>query len=408
MAAVLDFGRPVAVADDDLLLREIAARLASVPRLRQVVLPAPFLGGGRYWVDAPRFRPEEHVDVTSVGAGDEALFAAAALMAVSRFSSSRPMWRARLIRASDGRRSLLVVLHHVVTDGLGGLAQLAALDDHSYQPVGRAAPQTLPTHRDLRADALGRRRAGVAALPARLRSTVAGIREMGLDARPRILDRSYLNHPTGGQRGLTWMSEPLRPLLTACRREGVTLNDVVVAAIAGALGDAMRRQGEHPSHVVVSVPVAGPRTPTGVGNNVGVMPVDVPLLPGLPDRIRAVNQITAERKTAIRGSSAAVASIMGRSVAALGILGVAIQHQRLVTTLESSMRGPDAPLSIAGRHVERLVPFSVSPGNLGVIFLLCSYADELGISVVADPDNVPEYREIANDVGRELSRFAVD
>lgn len=53
--------------------------------------------------------------------------------------------------------------------------------------------------------------------------------------------------------------------------------------------------------------------------------------------------------------------------------------------------------------VSRVVPVAVTPGNTGVTFDVLSYAGRLGITLVADPDVVPDRARVAAHVSRELT-----
>jgi len=115
----------------------VAARLHLIPRLRQVLL-LPRRGlGGPLWVDAASFDLAQHVQVAQVPApGDEVQL----LDRVERLRRrplyrSRPLWEMWFLTGlSDDRVGLFVRLHHVVADGLAGVASLGALLDAVPEP----------------------------------------------------------------------------------------------------------------------------------------------------------------------------------------------------------------------------------------------------------------------------------
>lgn len=411
VAAVLTLGHREGdsrVSDTD-LIAAFGERLASIPRLRQVLLPAPAAGGPPYWADAPHFDPARHLGIVHTGEGETALLDAAAELATTRLLPSRPPWSARLVVQPDGARAFVVVLHHLVTDGLGGLATLAALDDSAWgaRRGGPLPPRPLPTYRALVSDAWRARAVALSRAPDALRSAIAGLREMGLDRKPaRLLDRSSLNRPTGPARRVATIAIDLDAFHRGMRERGATVNDGVVAAVVGALVTLLAARGEHPAHLVVSVPVAGRADGQQMGNAVGVLPVDVPATDDGQKRLAAVVRSTAPRRSGVRGSSGDLMAVVARALAVTGLVRWFIEHQRLVTTSSSNLRGPAEPLRLIGHEVTRLIPFGITPGNIGVGFLACSYAGALAVTVVADPTIVPEYRELADLVQAELQQIS--
>jgi diacylglycerol O-acyltransferase / wax synthase len=150
----------------ELVRTTIERRLDRVPRFRQV-LHIPRRGlGWPLWVDAPSFRLEDHVGVLPVPPpGDEAqLLEAVERLRRRRLDRTRPLWELWLLPGlPNGRLALFVRLHHVLADGLAGIASLVALldtvpDVSSATPPGWV-PRPLPTSRAQFLDNV-RRRAG--------------------------------------------------------------------------------------------------------------------------------------------------------------------------------------------------------------------------------------------------------
>ena len=95
---------------------------------------------------------------------------------------------------------------------------------------------------------------------------------------------------------------------------------------------------------------------------------------------------------------------MFRGLAAVHLGQFFVDHQRLVHTFETNLRGPDQHLWVAGCRVERIVPVAVNPGNVGVSFDVLSYAGTLGITIVSDPAQVPDPDYLAGLVARAVSQ----
>jgi diacylglycerol O-acyltransferase / wax synthase len=411
IGAILEFdapGGPSLASAEELL----SARVPAIPRLRQRLQRVPIGCGRAVWVDDPDFRLDRHLihrEWPPPG-GDRELLDVAAEVLCQRLPTDRPLWLACLLADPVGRRTALVlVLHHVLADGLGGLAILAALADPGIQLPSRAFPQPPPSRSEMAVDAvLGMIRAA-GTLPARLRRSRAGLRELGLGhTRPHLVEKTSLNRPTSNRRRLASVTAPLADIVAAAHRAGGTVNDVVLAAVTGALIGELHARGEHPSRLVVSVPVSGRRTTTTdqLGNNTGVRPIAVPTLVDDHARLAAVISLTRASPGVARASSAGPLGLAFRVLSRLGLFQPFVNHQRLVHTFETNVRGPVAPLSFGGHQVTAVVPAAVNPGNIGVSFDALSYAGVLATTVVADPHIVPELDRLAHSLNAVYTRLA--
>ncbi len=390
MAAVLEFGPVMDVAA---LVATLGERLSSVPRLRQRLL-RPGWGGGRpFWVDDETFDLARHVQQSSSPAGD---------LVCRRLCAEHPLWR-MYYSDSGGDVRVVIVLHHVLADGMGGLAALAGLVDGVPVPQPRA-PRPVPTRRQVRRDAVAQRRAVRSNAGASLRRLVAGMREMGLgSSRPTLVARTSILRPTSARRQVRTVEARLAEVVDAGHRQGATVNDLVLAAVAGSLEGLLDRRGEHPAQLVISVPVSG-RTRAGeLGNQVGAVPVAIPTGCSRQERLRHIVASTARAKGQQRGSSAQVLGVVFRGLAAVGVGQYFVDHQRLVHSFETNLRGPDQPLWMGGQRLRRIVPIAVNPGNVGVSFDVLSYAGTLVISIVACPRIVPEIEVVAGLLAAELA-----
>ena len=114
----------------DTAKQAIEGRLHLLRRFRQV-LHVPRRGlGGPLWVDAPAFDVGDHVSVERLNSpADEAeLLHTVARLRRRRLDRSRPLWEIWFITGlSDNRIGMFVRLHHVVADGIAGLAELGTL-----------------------------------------------------------------------------------------------------------------------------------------------------------------------------------------------------------------------------------------------------------------------------------------
>ena len=393
----------------------LGERICAVPRLRQRLYPAPPGCGRPFWADDPGFDLHRHVtQVPCPAPGDRrALLDMAAVVLGEPLPRSRPLWSATFVTGlADGGTGLVIVMHHVLADGVGGLAILAGLVDEVPglpPPAPPAVPFPAPAPRAgaLAADAWGERARRLTHLPIAIRAIRHGVAELGGARLPRRLPPTSLNRPTGPRRRLDVLAADLatvRDLAHAC---GGTVNDVILAAVTGALRELLASRGERLDTVTVSVPVSARRQASSgqLGNQVGVMPVALPAAGGLAVRVTQIAAITRVRKRAAPGTSAALLGPLFR-LAPARLLRRFFNHQRLVHTFATNVRGPAQPLTFAGAQVQAVIPIPNTTGNVPVTFGALSYAGTLWVTVLSDPAQLPDAAVLTAALHRELASTA--
>ncbi|HLL69401.1 MAG TPA: wax ester/triacylglycerol synthase domain-containing protein [Micromonosporaceae bacterium] len=411
VAAVLVLGS-AATFDLAAVRGVIGERARAVPRLRQRLIRAPLGCGRPVWVDDPHFDIRHHIQAVRCPApGDEtALLGVVADMVARRLPANRPLWSATLVTAlAGGGAALIVTLHHVVADGIGGLAVLAHLVDGIPTGPGVDFPRGRPDRKALFLDALGARLRAVAHLPAgvrRLRAAIAELAASGTSGAPR----SSLNQPTGVRRSLAVVRTDLALVQRAAHAHGATVNDVVLTAVTGALHRVLHDRGENVNEFVISVPTSARRAATAneLGNQVGVMPVPVTVTGDLSQRLTAVARTTRTRKPAAPSASAAVVGPAFRALAWLGAMRWFVDRQRLVTTFVTNLRGPADRLSFLAAPITDILAVSPISGNVTVAFAALSYAGSLVVTVIADPWRCPDLPLLVSRLQDQLDQLSAE
>ena len=381
-------------------------RISAIPRLRQRLLDVPFGCGRPVWIDDLSFDIRHHVgSVRCVLPGDEqALMDVVAETVTKPLRPGRPLWSATLVTGlGDGQGALVLVFHHVLADGIGGLAVLGRLVDGPPVDVDANFPRRPPRSRDLLVDRLLSTGRTVARLPAGLARLRAAAAELGATNGPNA-PRCTLNRPIGTNRVLGVARADLDAVHAAARAEGGTINDVVLTAVAGAVRAVLANRGETVDQLVISMPVSARRqaSTTKLGNQVGVIPVMVPTIGEPIQRLAQVARITGQRKTASPGSSAALLGPVFRALAKAGIFGWFINRQRLINTFVSNLRGPGHRLTFCQTPVVDVIAVPMITGNITVAFAAFSYAGGLNVTVIADPVVCPDLSDIVEALQREL------
>src|SRR6266516_2200401 len=181
---VLGTGPGFSVQDAQRLLGE---RVRAVPRLRQRLRRAPPGCGRPFWADDPAFDLRRHVrQLPCPPPGDQrALLEAAAAVTGEPLPRSRPLWSATFVTGlADGGTGLIIIMNHVLADGIGGLAVLARLVDPIPDPPP-AVPAPAPRAGALAADAWAGRAHRLTHLAGSLRTIRQGFAELGGTRPPR-------------------------------------------------------------------------------------------------------------------------------------------------------------------------------------------------------------------------------
>ena len=213
-----------------------------------------------------------------------------------------------------------------------------------------------------------------------------------------------INVPVSGRRRLILVRADLERARSAAHAQGGTVNDVVLAAVAGGARSLLSARGELAPGLVLKASVAaslrGPPDRRAAGNRVGIM--IVPLPAGEADPARRLERIaaaTASRKR--RPLYQPNARVLQRWMVRM------MWRQRLVNLLVSNLPGPPVPLSVAGARVAEIFQIGIVQGNVTISVGALSYAGQLNLDIVGDPEAVPDLAVFAGGVTSTLSELGV-
>jgi WS/DGAT/MGAT family acyltransferase len=421
-------GRPPSFST---LREHIEARLARAPRCRQRLASAPLGLDAPVWVDDSGFDIAHHV--RRLPGRD---FRRATDEALSRpLDRDRPLWEIWIADELEGGQiGVVVKAHHAMVDGIAAV-ELATLlvdtePDVAPSQSSKWSPRPRPTGLERLADsashqaglAVGLARAsvraggallGLARDPARLPDVAAGavasVRALGhaLEPAPGI---PMLDGQSSPHRSLAGTRRSLDDVAIVRRAFGGTVNDVVLAAVAGGLRRFAARRDEEPVAPKAMVPVnaRGEDDPTELGNRISF--VFVPLPCGEPEplgRLEAVKRSMRDRKRAAEPETGN--AILGaleyaprplQAVAARLLAG-----PRAFSLVVSNIPGPPQPLYMLGcplREVYPVVP--IAEGHpLSVGFTTVQGEGFFGVH--ADVGALPDANRLAGDIAAALDEL---
>jgi WS/DGAT/MGAT family acyltransferase len=378
-------------------VRELMAdRIGCVPRLRQRLVGVPLGCGGPIWVDDAAFDLTRHVcEIECREPGDEqALLDTALASVLTPLRGDASLWSVVLVNGlHDARSALVVVLHHALADGIGGLNVLANLVDPGTGPAPLSGPQPRPDVASLLKDSLTNKTNAVAGVARSWRLLRASMGAGGGLRPPRIAACSLMQ-PTGASRRMVVVRTRYDDVRAHAHRWGATTNDAVLVAVAAALLQVLDRRGERIDTVVITVPVSGRRVgqDSELGNLVSPLLVPVPTTGPVPQRLARVAAAVRTGKAQATGPAPiAVLGWLFRPLAKLGGYRWYMNHQRRFHTLVSHLRGPRDPWYFGGRRIAAAVPIGAGEaGNSTVCFDVLSYVGTLTVAAFVDPDHFPD------------------
>jgi diacylglycerol O-acyltransferase len=424
--AVLD-GEPLLDANDDLRIEQlrdhIERRLHLVPRFRQVLV-WPRLGlGWPLWADAPAFDISQHVNVFRVAApGEDAeVLLACEELRHRPLHPTRPLWEMWFLTGlPKARVGLFIRLHHAIADGVAGVAALSAFVDVLPAPPAMAAPpwtpSPMPSTHALWVDNRRRRvqelERTVSALvrpittASHLREAWPGVRELFAEGKA---PRTSFNQRIGSDRRLSVIRSPLDGAKKVAHAHEATVNDVLLATVAGGYRELLRGRGDRVDGLVLRafVPVSLHQEQPGnaQGNLDAGMVVPLPIWE--PDDIARLERIaadTAER----RKKSRPPAGNMFRNVLLQRAFLRLMPRQRFMNSYVANVPGPPVPLYFAGAPIIELFPIVPITANVSIGVGAMSYADQFNMTIVVDRQLCPDIATFVAGMTRSLHALNVD
>jgi len=413
------------------------------------------------WLAGAGFDPDGHCHAVTVSApGDrDALLRAAAEIVARPLARDRPLWEVWVLDSpTSGARALVAKVHHAAVDGVLGMEMLAAVFDVTPEPrPAGGRPATGPA-RPRETDRAWWVAAETLSVP---RRTLVALRE-GLEAAAELRRRNRratavppglfdapptgFNRPISKRRTLATSAVGLARVREVARRHDVTVNDVVLAVVAGALRRQLLAVGDLPPEPLVAmVPVSlrrrdrtpaergggpepegrsegrgtnglpGPRPPSA--NRVAAMLVRLPTqLPDPMDRLAALSAETGRAKEQLEAVGGDLLADVFEAVPPLVVREAARclrdwvsrpDARPPVNLVVSNVIGPSFPLWVAGARVEEVFPFGPIGEGVPLNVTVVSYDGTLEFGLTGCPDVVPWVPELAGLLLESLEEIAV-
>lgn len=374
--------------------------------------------GSPYWERDPDFDLDWHVRRIALPAGGTVLEEAVGELMSTALDPQKPMWQFHLIDM-PGASTLVMRIHHCYGDGFAMLHLLGAITDADPArpatpeddlvpsgPLRSAWERVFGTAGEITGDALRALRAGVGAGAALLtdRGHALGAARAGADllAQAAIIANmtpdapSRLKGELGIMKKVAWSDPlPLAEIKAVAGVLGCSVNDVLVACVAGALRAYLADKGDAVDRLALRALVPVNLRPAGrlteLGNHFGLVFLDLPI--GIDEPVERA--LEAHRRMALLKQSQqplvafAILAAMGMSPDFLRerILEALAANASLVVT---NVHGPDAPRYLAGQRIGRQMFWVPQSGAIGLGVSLLSYAGQVSFGIAADARRIPD------------------
>jgi WS/DGAT/MGAT family acyltransferase len=409
--------------DFEAIRNAMGACLHLIPRYRQKLKQIPLVGLP-VWVDDRGFNLHYHVRHTSLPhpGTERQLKRLSARIMSQHLDRTKPLWEMWVVEGLEGDRLAVInKVHHCMVDGVAGVdimtLVLRTSPEHEIPDPAPFLPRPTPSGLELLRDEVVRR----ATLPLQALRDVQSFAGKVDDLRHELLVRGRaaaktlgwlrphsetpINQPLGSHRRFDWAGTEIADIRTIRKALGGSLNDVVLATVAGGVRSYLKRRylnpRETPFRVLAPVSV---RTQTGhgvTGNRVSAWMIDLPIGESDPrERLRLISQQTAELKE----SQQAIAADILTRVADFTPTGLFAMATRSVVRMipfnmvVTNVPGPQIPLYLLGAKMLEWQPCVPLAGDLGLGIALLSYNGRIFWGFNADWEAIPDLHDFVNAI----------
>jgi WS/DGAT/MGAT family acyltransferase len=365
---------------------------------------------------------------------EEQLRALAGRVFSQRLDRDKPLWEVWVVEGLEGDRfGLISKVHHSLVDGVSGADLMTVLFDVSREPVTPPAaadnwhPGPTPSRSQLLAEALVERATEPAEVVRTLRAALRAPRQFasglleaagGLSAIARGTLRaappSPYNGDIGPHRRFTWVRVSLGDVKAIKNSLGGTVNDVVLATVAGALRRHLHSRGvttqDLTLRAMVPVSVRSDLEQGALGNRVAAMMAPLPVwCDNAAGRLDLVQDAMRNLKSSGQAVGAELLTRIG-GFAPPTIMAQATRlgaRQRAFNTVVTNVPGPQFPLYVQGHRLLDVFPMVPLAQNQRLGMALMSYNGAINFGLTGDYDSMSDLEDLAQALADSLEELAV-
>jgi WS/DGAT/MGAT family acyltransferase len=426
--AIMDHSRDPGGYSFEVVKDRLRGRLDRLPPLRWRVVSTPLGLNHPLWIEDPDFDLDYHLRRAAVPApgGMRELCELVEEIASRPLARNRPLWEQWMIEGLEGGRvAALTKIHHSLADGVSSAEMLQRALSSQETASDAPAPSTwqpepVPSKLARIGSALADLRFLVRAGPRTLRSLLRGLRlrrerhRQGAEDPPGPYQapQTSMNRLLSPQRRVALASVGLAEAKAIRAALGCTINDVVLATVAGALRRYLVEKDDLPDRPLhASIPVST-RTDAHrgmFGNSTGAWGVELPTQ--LPDPLERLQTIQRSVRTAKEEFEDTIGArlpdwmelfppiVLRQIFSRLPRVLLRLGRPPMANLIVSNVPGPREPLFYEGARMTDF--FSVGPllEGVGLNVTAWSYAGQLNFTLLSCRDAVPDLWTLAEGIG---------
>ena len=400
--------------DIDRLKRMVKTRFLAYPRFRQKTVDSP---AGAVWEDDADFDLDWQVRLSALPgrAGKRELERFVSLQASTPLDKTKPLWQFHLVEKYGGGSALVTRIHHCYADGMALVQVMLSMTDTSREAKKGSDLSKAWLNGDgkqvaQRVGAIDRymkfggqmlekgldfyRDPGLATVVAKEGGEIA--RELAVALSLSDDPDTILRGRLGVSKRVAW-AEPLdlEEVKAIGRAFDCTVNDVLMASVAGALRSYMIDRGEMVDGLTIRATVPVNLRPLEhakkLGNHFGLVFLELPV--GEDNPVRRLERV-ADCMCKLKTSRQAIVSY--GLLAALGMAPAGLQRtflelfSRKATAVATNVPGPHMPLYLAGCTVREMMFWVPQTGSIGLGISILSYNGKVHFGLIGDAKLVPD------------------
>jgi WS/DGAT/MGAT family acyltransferase len=431
VGAICIFEGPPPSYDD--LAAHITSRLHLVPRFRQKLAFPPVPTGRPFWVDDSAFNLQYHVRhsaLPSPGSEDQLRRMAARIFS-QQLDRTKPLWELWLVQGLTRKRFAFVTkTHHALVDGVSGVDIATVLFD--LQPVpepAEPAHEWVPNPEPSAAALLAKDAEGALSAPLRAArrleravehpestlhragESLSALGEVGWNfANPA--PGTPMNVEIGPHRRYAWVRGDLGQFKRIKNVLGGTVNDVVLAVVAGAMRNWLRGRGVRTEglelRAQVPVSIRGTDEHGQLGNKIAVVRAPLPVY--IDDPVQRLAVVRESMLNVKQSKQALGAEVISRfnDFAPPTLLAQAARinfSTRLFNLVVTNVPGPQIPLYVLGRELQDIFPVGFLPPNQALFIAIMSYNGLVNFGLLGDYDVIDDLDQFAGSVEHAIAEL---
>jgi WS/DGAT/MGAT family acyltransferase len=362
-------------------------------------------------------------------------------LAMVPLDRSRPLWQMHLVEDYDGGSALIMRIHHCIADGIALIGVTLSLVDGGGEPPPRRGGDAAAADAWL-ADQLFKPLAALATVAGKAFAAadegaahaVASLLQprQGVQAPVQLAQTAWrlvndaaalllmpddsptrLKGKPGASKRVAWCPPlPLDEVKAVGKALNCSINDVLLACVAGAIGQYLRAQGDEVDGVEIRAMVPVNLRPSGeahhLGNQFGLAPLVLPV--GIANPIERVYEVR-RRMRELRGSTQPLLAFAVLAIA--GLVTKPLQDvimdlfRRKTTAVMTNVPGPREKLKFLGATLDQVMFWVPQSGDIGLGVAILSYGGSVQFAVMGDTALCPQPQAIIDAFEPEFAKLTL-